>query len=353
VTPRCFALTLVDAVRFARSRNATDLHLEADAPAAVRIDGVLQAVDERPVAGEEVDALAAELLKSRHFGADEGDVSVAWSDDELGTLRGHVFRSNAGVTVAIRLFPRAIPALDTLDLPQCVAELVERQRGLILVAGPTGSGKSTTLAALVDRINARAAKRIVTIEDPIEYRHKNRRSFVTQREIGRDTPSLAAALHGVLRSDPDVIVVGELRDCAAVRGALTAAETGHLVLATVHTGDAPQTVERMIDAFEGAAASHVRAQLASVLLGVTCQRLVRRADGKGRRAVVEVMIGTDGVKNLIRDGKTHQLGNAIATGRQHGMQTMAQHVAELLHTRRIEASAAAEIGVAHDLERAG
>lgn len=340
---------LTDAVRFARSKNASDLHVEAGAPASARIDGVLQPIGETPLSGGEVAAFAAELCGKRPM-RDEGDVSVAWSDEELGTLRGHVFRSLTGIAVAVRLFPRSIPALESLDLPESVTTLSERPRGLILIAGPTGSGKSTTMAAMVDRINGREAKRIVTIEDPIEYRHQNRRSFVTQREIGRDTVSLEAALHGVLRCDPDVVVVGELRDGGAVRAALTAAETGHLVVATVHTGDAPQTVDRIVDAFEGAAAAQVRAQLAGVLLGVTCQRLVRRADGKGRRAVVEVMIATEGVRNLIRDGKTHQLANAIATGRQHGMQTMAQHAAELLRCCRIDAGAAASLGADAGLE---
>ncbi|HKE36557.1 MAG TPA: ATPase, T2SS/T4P/T4SS family, partial [Candidatus Baltobacteraceae bacterium] len=202
----CFGL--MDAVRFARSKNATDLHLEAGAPAVVRIDGVLQAIDERSLSVSDVETLASELFAARPIRAEEGDVSIAWCDDELGTLRGHAFRSLAGIALAIRLFPRSVPALDSLDLPASVMELAERSRGLVLIAGPTGSGKSTTMAALVDRINAGAAKRIVTIEDPIEYRHHNRRSFVSQREIGRDTPSLEAALHGVLRSDPDVIVVG-------------------------------------------------------------------------------------------------------------------------------------------------
>lgn len=339
---------LTDAVRFARSKSASDLHLEAGAPPAVRLDGVLHAVRETPLSATDVQLLYGELFGSRPMGFDEGDVSTAWCDEELGTLRGHAFRSLNGLALAIRLFPRTIPTLESLDLPASVTEMADRARGLILVAGPTGSGKSTTMAALVDRINTRAAKRIVTIEDPIEYRHHNKRSFVTQREIGRDTPSLEAALHGVLRSDPDVIVVGELRDAGAVRGALTAAETGHLVLATVHTGDAPQTVDRIVDAFEGAAASQVRSQLAGVLLGVTCQRLVRRADGKGRRAVVEVMMATEGVRNVIRDGKTHQLANAIATGRQHGMQAMAQHAAELFRSRLIDAVDAASLGA--DLE---
>lgn len=335
---------LSDAVRYARSKNASDLHVEAGAPAAVRIDGVLQAMHDVALSAGDVELLAAEVLGSRAMRPDEGDVSVAWSGGELGTLRAHAFRSLNGIALSIRLFPRAIPTLESLDLPASVTDLADRSRGLILIAGPTGSGKSTTLAALVDRINTRAAKRIVTIEDPIEYRHDNRRSFVTQREIGRDTPSLEAALHGVLRCDPDVIVVGELRDGGAIRASLTAAETGHLVLATVHTGDAPQTVDRIVDAFEGAAAAQVRSQLSGVLLGVTCQRLVRRADGKGRRAVVEVMIATEGVRNLIRDGKTHQLANAIATGRQHGMQTLAQHAAELFRSRRIDAFDAASLG---------
>lgn len=326
---------LIDAVRFARSKNASDLHVEAGAPAAVRVDGVLTPIDGIPLSASDVEALAGELFGVRPMLAERGDVSVAWCDEELGTLRGHAFRSLAGLALAVRLFPRSIPTLESLDLPASVMEFAEAPRGLVLIAGPTGSGKSTTLAALVDRINARAAKRIVTIEDPIEYRHHNRRSFVSQREIGRDTPSLETALHGVLRCDPDVIVVGELRDGGAVRAALTAAETGHLVLATVHTGDAPQTVDRIVDSFEGAAAAQVRAQLAGVLLGVTCQRLVRRADGKGRRAIAEVMVGTEGVRNLIRDGKTHQLANAIATGRRHGMQTLAQHAAELLQSRHI------------------
>jgi twitching motility protein PilT len=339
----------MDAVRFARSRNASDLHLEAGTPPVIRIDGTLQAIDAPALASSEVEAIAAELLGSNAGRAMLADVSAAWCDADFGTLRGHVYRSCSGTTIAIRLFPRAVPTLETLDLPQSVGELAERPHGLVLVAGPTGSGKSTTLAAIVDRINARSAKRIVTIEDPIEYRHVNRRSFVTQREVGRDVASLTAALHGALRSDPDVIVVGELRDPSAIRGALTAAETGHLVLTTIHTGDAPQTVDRLAGAFEGTEASQVRAQLAGVLLGVTCQRLVRRSGGSGRRAVVEVMIGTDGVRNLIRDGKTHQLANAIATGRQHGMQTMAQHAAELLRERSIDVSDAIALGAA-DLE---
>ena len=185
----------------------------------------------------------------------------------------------------------------------------------------------------------------MTIEDPIEYYHDNRRSIVTQREIGRDTPSLAAALRGVLRADPDVIVIGEMRDAEAMAGALTAAETGHLVLTTLHTGSAAQTVDRIVDSFSGALQSQVRAQLAQVLLAVSCQHLVRRACGRGRRAAVEVLSCTDAVRNLIRESKSHHLKNAMATGRRYGMQTLEQHVSELLHDREIDSSEARRFGV--------
>ncbi|MBV8332374.1 MAG: PilT/PilU family type 4a pilus ATPase [Candidatus Eremiobacteraeota bacterium] len=322
-----------DTVQLARAQNASDVHLEAGIPPVLRVDGELCFVEEAPLSARDVGAIAETLLEGRAV-PPEGDVSLSRRDDG-GAMRVHAYRALGGIAVAVRMLPAGVPALESLRLPDAVAALAKEERGLAIFAGPTGSGKSTTMAAVVDRINASAAKRIVTIEDPIEYRHGNRRSVVTQREIGRDTPTLAAALRGVLRADPDVIVVGELRDPDAIRGALTAAETGHLVFATVHTGDAPQTVDRLVDAFSGGAAEQVRAQLAGVLLAVVCQRLVRRADGSGRRAAVEIMIGTEGVKNLIRDGKSHQLSNAIATGKQFGMQALEQHVRELRLLREI------------------
>lgn len=332
--PAMGAIRLRDAVQMARLRNASDVHLEAGVPPVLRVDGDLQYVDEAPLHAHEVVEIAQALLEGRTIG-DEGDISVTRWDDDGGATRVHAYRTCSGIVIAMRMLPAGVPSLEALRLPDAVAALAAQERGLAIFAGPTGSGKSTTMAAVVDRINARSAKRIVTIEDPIEYRHCNRRSVITQREIGRDTPSLADALRGALRADPDVIVVGELRDPEAIRGALTAAETGHLVFATVHTGDAPQTVDRLVDAFTGAAAEQVRAQLAGVLIGVVCQRLVRRADGCGRRAAAEIMIATEGVKNLIRDGKSHQLANAIATGRQFGMQSLDQHLRELRHLREI------------------
>jgi twitching motility protein PilT len=331
-------LRLRDAVHLARIRRASDVHLQAQSPPVLRVDGSLELTSESPLTCEELTELVAtHLTDAERLRLErDGDVSSPWNDSELGVLRAHVYRGAEGYAIAVRLLDRVIPSLQALQMPDAVATLGDRDRGLVIVGGATGSGKSTTLAAMVDRINASRARRIVTVEDPIEYRHSNRRSFVTQREVGRDTPNLASALLGALRADPDVIVVGEMRDPDAMRVALTAAETGHLVLTTLHTGDAPQTVDRIVDAFSGATALQVRAQLAAVLAGIVCQKLVRRADQKGRRAVVEVLIATDAVRNVIRDGKTHQLQNVMATGRRYGMQTFEQHVAELTGRREVE-----------------
>ncbi|MBV8491221.1 MAG: PilT/PilU family type 4a pilus ATPase, partial [Candidatus Eremiobacteraeota bacterium] len=304
------SLRLRDALEIGRRRNASDVHLQAGSPPILRIDGALEVTPESVMTRDEL----AEIVCARLSDAErtklerQGDATAPWIDAELGTMRAHVYRGCEGYTIAVRLLDLGVPTLEALDLPEAVAHLAERDRGLVIVGGATGSGKSTTLAALVHRINTSRARRIVTVEDPIEYRHPNRRSLVTQREVGSDTPSFAAALVGALRADPDVIVVGELRDAAAMRVALTAAETGHLVLTTLHTGDAPQTVDRIVDAFAGDEAVRVRLQLAAVLEGVICQTLVRRPNG-GRRAIVELLVSTDAVRNVIRDGKTHQLKN--------------------------------------------
>jgi twitching motility protein PilT len=219
--------------------------------------------------------------------------------------------------------------LDELGLPSAVSALAQRASGLALFTGPTGCGKTTALAALVDRINRSCERHVVTVEDPIEYVHRSIRSVVTQCQIGRDVGDFAEALRGFMRADPDVIVIGEMRDRATIEAALTAAETGHLVLATLHTNDAAQTVDRIVDAFPPDAHGQVRSQLAAVLAGIAALRLVRR-EGGGRRAAAEVMVGTDAVRALIREGKTHQLRNAIVTGRAHGMQTLETHLSELV-----------------------
>jgi twitching motility protein PilT len=338
-------LRLHDLIGVARVRGASDLHLESGVVPALRIDGGLWPINERAIDASELEELVRALVGGAQLPSFEsdGDVSIAHEDPELGTLRVHAYGSARGLCVAVRLHQPKPPSLDALHLPPVVASFASLSRGLIVVAGPTGSGKSTTLAALIDRINDGSARRIVTIEDPVEYRHENRRSMITQREIGRDTPSLDRALRGVLRADPDVIVVGELRDAEAMHGALVAAETGHLVLTTLHTGDAAQTVDRICDAFAGTRAMQVRAQLAQVLAGVVCQHLVRRRGRDGRRALVEVLVATDAVRNLIRDGKTHQLRNAISTGRHVGMQTLEQHAADLARDGEIDPDEAAAL----------
>jgi len=239
------------------------------------------------------------------------------------------------VRIVIRLLAESVPALSTLGLPPVIATLAHAPQGLVLFTGPTGSGKTTALAALIDSINRTRERSIITIEDPIEYRHTPLRSVIAHCEIGRDVVDYPEALRGMLRADPDVILIGEMRDRETMAAALTAAETGHLVLATLHTNDTPQTIDRIIDAFPAEAQNQVRAQLAAVLLAAVGLRLVARRTGSGRRAAAEILIATDGVRTMIRDGKTHQLRNAIVTGRNVGMQTLETHLTELVARREI------------------
>jgi len=338
-------IRLADALHTAATRAASDVHLVAGVPPALRVDGTLVFLAGPPLRADELRAIAGSFLEPTDLAAVEAgtDVSVARIVPDVGLMRVHALRSRDAIALALRLLPRRVPSLESLELPSVIGSFAERLRGLVLFSGPTGSGKSTTLAAVVDRINAAASRRIVTIEDPIEYRHESKRSCVTQREVGRDTRSFADALVGALRADPDVIVVGEMRDAPAMRAALAAAETGHLVLATLHTGDAVQTLERIVDAFSAGESDAVRTQLAHTLVAVVAQRLVLRADGRGRRAVTEILVANDAVRHLIREGRTHQLRNVIATGRSAGMQTLADHAAELLSQQKIDGSVAAAV----------
>src|SRR5690606_38237188 len=249
-------------------------------------------------------------------------VDFAYSLPGVGRFRANVYRQRGSLAAAFRLIPTSVPDLDELGLPPAVAGLCELSQGLVLVTGPTGSGKSTTLAAMVDRINRTRRLHIVTLEDPIEYLHRHRRSLVNQREVGIDVPTFAAGLRAALREDPDVIMVGEMRDLETIATALTAAETGHLVLATLHTPSAPQAVDRIIDVFPAEQQNQVRVQLAGVLEAVIAQRLVPTADGRGRHVVAEVLLGTAAVRNLIREGKTAQLPAVMETSRQYGMVTL-------------------------------
>ena len=263
-------------------------------------------------------------------------------------MRMHTYVTRTGIALAIRLLATEIPRLATLRLPDAATRLAFQQHGLVLVTGPTGSGKSTMLAAAIDEINRTTAKHIITIEDPVEYHHRPQRSVISQREIDSDVASFDAAVSGALRSDPDVIVLGEMRSRSTMQAAISAAETGHLVLATMHTGGAPDCIERIVGAFEGFAQTEIRAQLAETLAGVVSLRLVTRAGGRGRLAVAEVMLANDAVRSAVRDAKPHHLRNIIATGRQTGMQTLEASLNELIARGDITADEARAVSAYPD-----
>ncbi len=336
------SVRLEEVLRLARERGASDVHLCAGMTPVMRVDGALQDQDTVTLSSAEISEIVQTVLTpEEHLRLVEtGDLTASLRNDSNGTLRIHVYLTACGPTVAIRLLPHHVPALETLALPRSFCSFASRANGIVLVTGPTGSGKSTAVAALIDRINRTQAKHIVTIEDPIEYEHRSDRSFVTQRQVTRDVRSFGEALSGALRSDPDVIVLGELRESATMLAALNAAETGHLVFATLHTGDAPQTIDRIVGSFGGDAQEQVRIQLAQTLIGIACLRLIPRAAAPGRVCAAELLIANDAVRSLIRDGKTHQLRNVISAGRQMGMQTLEAHISELLARREITFEAA-------------
>ena len=324
---------------------ASDLHLSAGAPPMIRVDGGLRPIAEAP--GWEPDDLRAALYsimsEAQHeIFERELELDFAYTLSDTARFRVNIYQQREALGGAFRLIPTEIKQLHELGVPDTVAHFATLPRGLVLVTGPTGSGKSTTLAALVDLVNRTRADHIMTVEDPIEFLHTNRKSLVNQREVGHDTHSFGAALKHVLRQDPDVILVGELRDLETISVALTAAETGHLVFATLHTQDAGQTIDRMIDVFPPHQQGQVRTQLAATLQGVVCQPLVKRASGRGRVVATEVLVTTPAVANLIREGKTYQITTAMQAGRALGMHTMDQHLAELVNEGLITNKAAME-----------
>lgn len=332
---------LTDVLHVGMQQDASDVHLAPGIPPALRVDGELQFLAGSPLTARDTSEIAQTLLEPEILGRLESgtDVTATRVTEERLVLRIHAFRGSQGCTLAIRLLDKRIPTLDSLHLPTVVATLADHDRGLVIFAGPTGSGKSTSLAALIADLNNRAARRIITIEDPIEYRYESNRSLITQREIGKDAPSFSAALLGALRADPDVVMLGEMREIATMRAALAAAETGHLVFTTLHTGSAVQTIERIIDAFGGSEQPQVRSALAQSLSAVVCQRLIRRKHGSGRRAAVEVLLVNGGVRAMIRESRTHLIHNAMTTGRQSGMQTLEDHINELVLANEIDATA--------------
>jgi twitching motility protein PilT len=317
---------------------ASDLHLTSGAPPTVRVSGSLQ-----PLAG--FPALMPESLrrsiysvltqKQREKFETDLELDTSYSVRGLARFRVNLYQQRESLGAAFRLIPYEIKPLEQLGVPPVVANFAGLPRGLVLVTGPTGSGKSTTLAAIIDLANRTRADHIMTVEDPIEFLHRHKRALVNQREVGEDTHSFAAALKHVLRQDPDIILVGEMRDLETISVALTAAETGHLVFATLHTQDAAQTIDRVIDVFPAHQQAQVRTQLAGALQGVVSQTLCKRADAPGRVVATEVLVATPAVRNLVREGKTHQIYSAMQAGAQQGMHTLDQHLAELVKAGRI------------------
>lgn len=324
----------------ARQVGASDVHLKVGLPPIYRIHGELRAVQQMPPASNEVIAtFGHELMTEQQRLAfeREGDLDLAYGDSFGGRYRINIYRQRGCLGMALRIIPAQVPSLDQLNLPGAVDHLADEEHGLVLVTGATGSGKSTTLAAIVDAINHRRACHVVTIEDPIEYVHQDGTSIINQRELGFDTTTYARALRAALRQDPDVILVGEMRDRETVEIALEAAETGHLVLSTLHTLDAVETVNRIVAVFPTHQQQQIRAQMAATLRAVVSQRLLPRCDGPGMVPAVEILIWTERVRTLIADpGRTRELHDVIAQGRQpYGMVSFDQSLAELVQSQRV------------------
>ena len=322
-----------DLLRQMAEREASDLHLTAGSEPVVRVRGQLERLDgAEKLTPEVVRDLVYRILSTEQQKILETrrSVDLSYSLPTIARFRVNVFFQRSTLGAAFRLIPTQIKSLDELGLPPHLGALAEQPRGLVLVTGPTGSGKSTTLATLIDQINRTRHEHILTIEDPIEFLHWHRSCIVNQREVGPDTPSFADALRAALRQDPDVVLVGEMRDLETISTALTAAETGHLVFATLHTQSAPQTIDRIIDVFPAEQQDQVRMQLAGTLQGIVTQTLVPTADGRGRIAALEILLPDDAVRNLIRQGKIEQIYSVIQTGTARGMQTMEQALADLV-----------------------
>ena len=323
---------IIDLLRLAKENNASDLHMVVNSPPMLRINGSLGPVNGMPpLSPEEISQAFMQLSTpdQREEFQHTLELDFGYTLPGLGRLRCNVAHQRGAISFALRLLPPVIPTIDELELPRVCEELALRPRGLVIVSGPTGSGKTTTLAAMIHHINANRSCHVVTIEDPVEYNHPNLKSAITQRELGTDTLSFAQALKHILRQDPDVILVGEMRDLETAAAALTIAETGHLVLTTGHAPSAAQTMERVIDLFPPHERYLAQSRLASLIIGVLCQVLVPRADASGRIAAIEIMLGSPAVRNLIREGKIYQLPNVIRTSNQEGMQTLDQSLVSL------------------------
>ncbi len=323
------AMRLDELLRLARSRGASDLHLSPGFVPMLRIGGALQPY-ELPTDTRTCAAIADHVLDERagETLARRGEITLRYEVPDSGPFRIHAYRCLGGVSFAARVLGASIPLLHTLGLPAVVGSFARRRSGLVLFGGPTGSGKTTSLASVIARLLAEEPKHVIVIEDPNEYRYHADKGRLTVRELGRDTPDFATAVCGALRADPDVLVVGEMRDRSTMRAVLAAAETGHLVFSTVHTADSAQTVDRIVHSFAKDEHEAVRVQLAQTRSAVVCQRLIVRKNAAGQCAAAEVWTATDAIRSLVREGKTHQLRNAILTGRATGMQSLEEHLSE-------------------------
>ncbi|MCM1086976.1 MAG: type IV pilus twitching motility protein PilT [Muribaculaceae bacterium] len=342
--------TIEEIMRTAHAAGASDVHITVGIPPKMRVNGKLITMDYPKMLGADTLEVLLEIMTEaqRARFEERGEYDMSFSIPELGRYRVNAYKQRGSVALALRLVSTVVPSPEVLGVPESVINLYERKRGLILVTGPTGSGKSTTLAAIIDKINNNRDAHVITLEDPIEYLHQHKVAMVNQREIGLDSQSYANALRAALREDPDVILVGEMRDFETISVAITAAETGHLVLSTLHTIGAASTVDRVIDVFPPHQQQQIRVQFANVLEAVISQQLVPTQDGKGRVAAFEVMHANHAVRNLIREGKSHQLVSVMQTNRKMGMITMDESLTQLYYEGKITNEMAVQFAVDPD-----
>lgn len=343
-------ITLNELLSKTVKEKASDLHLTVGVPPIIRVNGELKNLVKEKLTAKDTEKYVKEILKDMYEEYErKGEIDTSVSISKIGRFRVNVYKQRGSHAIAIRVVTLKIPTLNDLKMPSVIKELTKKKRGLIVVTGPTGSGKSTTLAAMINEINATRALHIITLEDPIEYLHKHNKSIINQREIGKDTLSYKAALRAALREDPDVILVGEMRDLETISIALTAAETGHLVLSTLHTVGAAKTVDRIIDVFPPYQQQQVKVQLSTVLQGIISQQLIPKKDSNGRIASLEIMISNSAIQNLIREGKTHQIQSSIQTGNKYGMKTMDMSIAELYRNKLISYENAINAAIDKDI----
>ncbi|APH04220.1 type IV pilus twitching motility protein PilT [Bacillus weihaiensis] len=329
-------------LKFAFEKNASDIHLSVGVPPIMRVNGDLVKIGEDFLMPADTEGMAKAMISQAKWPMfeEKGELDFSYGIPGVSRFRVNAFRQRSCISLAIRIVPRNIPSMDDLHLPPTLKNIVEKPHGLILVTGPTGSGKSTTLASMINFMNTTMKRHIITLEDPIEYLHKHQLCVVDQREVGFDTMSFASGLKSALRQDPDVILVGEMRDLETIHTAITAAETGHLVLGTLHTSSAASTIDRMIDVFPANQQPQIRLQLASVLVGVISQRLFPTIDRSGRRAVIEILLNNSAVSSLIRNEKTYQIPSVIQTSRAQGMQSFESSLSEYVKAGVIASEAA-------------